>query len=924
MRRRRLLRLLCLLGACWAAGFGAAFGQPAAGPTYTLVVRGVPLREALEALGRLTRIDLVYTSDLVAGKQSYCAGHDMPAEELLACVLAGAGLDYVRSSSGAYVLIEAIQAPPRYGDLAGSVVDRETGAPLPFASVLLADAAAGTTTNEAGLFSFSTLLSGPHRVVVTYVGYETTVDSVWIGPGARARLAVSLQPKEVALAPIVVDGLEQRLPSDGLGAGELSQSDWTAAFSASGDVARAATTLLGVSSEQPLADLHIQGSASGEHLTLLDGVPVRDPVSLGRHLSAFSPLAVERMTVYKAGFGVEMGSHLSGAVAVEHDVGGGEGRHVAFRADPLSFNGRLQTRLRLPGGQHGAAMVALRQSAWDIYRDPGLSSLLRRWGAVDPAIASIWLAENVNPASLVWSTYRPAIAFTDVHVAARLHLSPFRVLHASAYHARSHIGAELTGLNTDRPGDADRLFLTRDEYDWENWAGQVRHSWLLGARSIATVHLRGSLHTSGYTYRGLQAAVPYQLSADRLEHVADSLRPALGAQTGSYEHHRIGEASVQAVLEHSFSPRHHVDAGVTAAHTAARLRVRNGFLLPFAHRSEVWEWSGYVRGRIGLGWQTVLEPGVRLTYVPQRQTLYAEPRLAVRYDRAASRIGPYAVRVAAGLYRQFTNQYELTSSGSSAVIPSILFWLPVDASVAPPRVYHLASEVLLTPARGWSVSLEGYYKAQPRLLTFDYAALAGSYDPPEWGLESQAQDVFVGATSGRAFGGGVRLHREDAWLATTVSYSFGQSLRRFPSRFEGRLQPVPWDEPHRLQLSAEASLGRGFTAGLGWQGGWGRRWAFRRAYYDYLALRHSPVSFGPHDLTDPSAQRLPPYYRFDAGLTYRHAWTHGSVHVRAFVVNVLDRRNVYDWSLERTGNTYGTLERTLPGRQPVLSVRVEY
>ena len=44
---------------------------------------------------------------------------------------------------------------------------------------------------------------------------------------------------------------------------------------------------------------HSNSRRHKQHITLLDGVPVRDPVSLGRYLGAFSPLALNRMTVYQ-------------------------------------------------------------------------------------------------------------------------------------------------------------------------------------------------------------------------------------------------------------------------------------------------------------------------------------------------------------------------------------------------------------------------------------------------------------------------------------------------------------------------------------------------------------------------------------------------------------------------------------------------
>jgi hypothetical protein len=150
------------------------------------------------------------------------------------------------------------------------------------------------------------------------------------------------------------------------------------------------------------------------------------------------------------------------------------------------------------------------------------------------------------------------------------------------------------------------------------------------------------------------------------------------------------------------------------------------------------------------------------------------------------------------------------------------------------------------------------------------------------------------------------------------------ALRQFPGRFDGRLEPVPWNEPHRLQMDVEVALTEALALEVDGQAAWGRRWAFRRAYYDYLALFEEPTSFGSYDLTRPSEQVVPAYYRLDAGLTYERTWARATVSMQAFIVNVFDRNNVYDWSLEQNERGVARLARALPGRHPVFSIRFSY
>ena len=885
----------------WGTGLPDAARAQAPDSTYTLVLRDVPLEQALEELVARTQINLVYDTELVSDQRVFCTGRNRSAEALLRCVLRGAQLDYVRTSAGTYVLIESAQKAARHGFLAGRVVDQQTGEPLPNAHVMLADASTGTATNDSGLFHFSSLLSGTHRVVVTYVGYRTHVGRVWVPPDDGARTRIELRPQPVTSEPLVVTGLQQRLPSAGLGESGFtaSRTDLTGGFGAS-DVARGAGNLMGVSRRSPLAELHIQGGGTGEHQVELDGIPVRNPVSLGQLLGAFSPLAIGRFTVHKAGFGAQHGSHIAGLVSVDHDLSRPTDRFATMRADPVSVNGRVQQPIHLPGGIDGQAMVAGRMSVWDVYRDPALSELLTEWNAVDALLASELLGREIRASALEPRRSQIGVQFSDLHAALRLDLSPFQTLYASAYRGTNEIGADFRTLGSD----AGLSVATRDRYDWSNLGGQVRLEWLMGARTIGSMRVHGSRHVSRYEY--LAGSAP------------DSLAPSPVPD----EANAVNEVGLEAEVDYSLSSQHDVQVGVEAALITSEFSAGNGFIAPIAYDNATWHGAGYVQGERSIGLRMTAEWGTRLTFVPDRRTVYAEPRLALRYDRSTSAIGEYAVRLAGGLYRQFTNRFDLSSTGPTSVVPSIRFWLPVDQSVAPPKAYHAAAEALLMPAPNWTISAEGYYKWQPRILAIDYAELLAASEASA--PRSIVQGDFVAASRGSAFGGSLRLKYEGDRLQGTLSYTLSRSQRTFPSRFNGRTEPTPWNEPHRLSADADIPVIGGLSAHLSWKGVWGRSWGFRQAYYDYFVPESDSDEFGGHDLSDPSAQTLPPLYRWDAGLSYTREWTGVRVKAQAHLINVLDRANEFDWNLSPTDGGLVQGVRTLPGRRPVLSLTVGY
>jgi hypothetical protein len=903
---------LVLLMLALAAGLRRpACAQQSGTKQFTMVLRDVPLKHALEKLVAATEISLAYDSDLARDVRVFCSATSAAPERILRCILNDTDLDFYQTSAGTYVLTASPRQEPRYGRLAGVVVDQATGEPLPHANVLLADAGVGTAANEAGLFAFSSLVSGSHRVVATYVGYETTVDSVRVAPGDSVRQRIALRARPVQAAPVVVNGLQQRLPSQGLGRGELTAEELRASGSVgTPDVARGASSLLGVSLQEPLAGLHIQGGAGGEHQLRLDGMPIRNPVTLGRLLGAFSPLAIERLTAHKAGFGVEHGSRLSGVIAAEHALAPSGDRNLTVQADPLSANGAAQGRWKLPGGRSASAMIAARKSMWGMYSAPVLSRLFRRWHVVDPLLAPGVSGSDGTSSSPAVTQHRADVEFSDVHGAARFRFSPFHTVYASFYRGHNMVNsrAEMPPVTTAAQRPDSLRPMTRDRYHWTNWSGQVRYEWMLGARMMGSLRLHGSRQSLGHGYRMLDLDAA---SATNHSYEVDS----------PYDGNKINEVGLKATLDYSVTSRHHLRGALNIKHIGSQALINNDFFRPLAYESASWQLAGYVRDEFSLGLRTTVTAGTRLTYVADRRTLYAEPRLAVRYDGTHARLGSYAFRLAGGLYRQFTNRLDVGSTGPTAIVPSLRFWLPVDHSLAPPRAFHLAAGALWKPIGRWKLNLELYYKHQPRLLAVDYPALLTTRNGPP---RPMAQTRFVTPTEGRAFGGGFRFRRTGKRIEGELSYSFSNVRRRFPGRFDDRLTPPPWSQPHRLSLKGRFKLTSALTARLRWRGVWGRSWGFRRAYYDYLAPQSAPGDYAPFDLSAPASHTLPPLYRLDAGLTYALAWSGFSLEARLDLLNVLDRRNAFDWSLRPTGDGYEKIARTMPGRRPSLSLRIGY
>lgn len=889
-------------------------------------VEEISLGRALEQLAATTGMSLVYDFTLVEGRQTSCSVENVDPSTLLKCLLEGHPIDYVQTSKGTYVLREAVRESPAWGEVTGFVRDGERGVPLPYAHIRLpqADPVRGTVSDSTGHFQLPKLPPGAHTLVVTRIGYRRHEATLYVPPDGSVHHEATLTPAPIRADSVIVGSDRNGLAGsqrggDQVSAGQLLQ----VGVAQTPDVLTAASSLLGVNTSAPYADLHIQGSDTRGHTLRLDGVPIRNPVSMGRLLGAFSPLALDGVTAYKAGFGVLHGNTRSGTIELEHDLSDRGARYGSLRIDPRSVDARLRGTTSL-GETPVTAMVAGRMSVWDVYRDASLHDLIDRWSTLDPVLASAQSPADSLLTGGLGARTKPNAGFFDVHGAARFEFGSLEHLYVSAYHGGSHLGADLllgqapersgTDLADMSPNRSAVTVPTHDEYAWTNTAAQIRYERPVTGRTMGTVQASVSHYQS--VTRSEVGPLESQASD---EFSTSAVRAAAYGQEGANE---MMEVALDGRLDAAFTPRSGLTVTAGAIVQDSRFRIGNAFAPRLRHRGESIRLTTATEATVGLGSHTTLEGGVRLTSLPSQGRIFAEPRGAVRYEHSAETLGTIGVRVGGGLYRQFTSQYELSRDGATAVVPSTHLWLPVTASLTPSRTYQLAASATWHPSPRWQVNLEGYRKWQPHLLALDYPALRAS--PVQVG-DTPPPSHVLGSSRGRAYGGGLQVEYDGPSIAGSVRYAYSQARRTFPGRFDGRLTPVPWIEPHRVSLRADVPLGAGVAFEVKGEGVWGRRWGYRRSYYAYLTPADLGGAWNRVDLNRPGTHVLSPLYQLDTGLSLTQSWNGLEVKGRLGIANVLNRDNVADWALQpHEDGSVTQWARTLPGRRATVSIQVRY
>ena len=273
-----------------------------------LAYDGAPLRELIADVERRTAWRFLYPDALVAGKRVTLRADAAALPDALGRALAPQGVGVEADGARARILLvpaRPADAPPgttRPPDetaapapvrrvVRGRVVDAETGAPLPFATVTWDGGRRGVAADAAGAFVLT--LPGPDPVELTasFLGYARQTAAPR-GQTATFRLApdIATQPDVVIRAGLVA-------PLDTAWAARLRPGLYDAVAEGGGLSALGVLPAVapgGAFSDGPV----VRGSAADAFEVRLDGAPVYNPQHLFGLVDAFNDDALRAVALY--------------------------------------------------------------------------------------------------------------------------------------------------------------------------------------------------------------------------------------------------------------------------------------------------------------------------------------------------------------------------------------------------------------------------------------------------------------------------------------------------------------------------------------------------------------------------------------------------------------------------------------------------
>ena len=884
-----LLGLVCLLVCLTTALFPpvSATANGLAPPAETDV------RTWIKRLEAETGYRFLYRDALIAGTSVDFTRPPNASDEAVirafGDVLRGKGLELRIDAERKQVLVvRASTEPPEA--ITGVVVDGETGARLPLATVLWLqkDGQAGTATDDAGRFRIRlrTDIPDPLVVRISYIGYGTRTVRIPLTP-PPGDVTIRLQPRET-LAPEIVVQTEALIAGLDTTWQDLLRAERYAPLGES-NALRALQPLPSVGITGAITGgLVVRGSRPDGFQVMLDGAPIYNAHHVFGLFDAFNADALQTVGLYYGVAPATIAAPPGGTLSFRTRTGSQTSQRTTLHASSTAVSATIEGPW---GDGRGSYLVSARRSYLNRASWLGNDQLIEQGLDVDrprEALPPEAIRELAGPVS---RPLEPSAGFYDVHVNAYNERPSGRRITAALYAGADHASQSLAQLarNDGDPNRRFRVDTLRTDDRWGNISGSLSVEEPLSDRSFGRVTVAGTRYFAHYTKGNF---------------VYRSRDPDTGRsqflQGGFSNRNTLTELKVEPRVDLALNDDGIASIGGTAhLYTVAyeEERLRNVPRLAstydadrsaarvdlFAHLDAS---PGPVDLSLGVRTHTFTDGGyVRLS-----------PRLRVRAWPES------VVSVGAGYTRshQFLHRLDIVGETSSAV------WVPSTDAQPPGRVDHLMGGLYLSPRRGPSVQVETYLKAQenvrihdtrPRLRPGDTTVL---FSP--WSVDNEAL----------ARGLEVLLRQEVGPVAATTGYTWSRVDIDPPDR---PAQPAPWDRRHQLTSRLEAAAGA-------WSGG------LTGTYATGVPSDYAQLLPGEPDRMGDTA-------RLDASVQYERAVGNAQLRARIAIYNLTGRDNPWyrtpvpyltreDGFRSPLVTEYAVLDVYDLGRQPSFAVTVTF
>ncbi|MGL2963320.1 TonB-dependent receptor [Flavobacterium sp. RSB2_4_14] len=214
--------------------------------------------------------------------------------------------------------------------LSGTISDIKNNETLIGVNLFIPEIKAGVVTNEYGFYSI-TIPKGNYTIQITYVGYETLVETIVLNNTTKKNFSL-LETGEQLDEVIITEKTATNTRKAEMSVNKLSISTIKKIPVVLGevDIIRALLTLPGVTNAgEGQSGFNVRGGGADQNLILLDEATIFNSSHVFGFFSVFNPDAIKDLKLYKGGIPARYGGRVSSVLDVYQKEGNSNDFHMS-------------------------------------------------------------------------------------------------------------------------------------------------------------------------------------------------------------------------------------------------------------------------------------------------------------------------------------------------------------------------------------------------------------------------------------------------------------------------------------------------------------------------------------------------------------------------------------------------------------------
>lgn len=816
--------------------------------------RNSSLSSVMEQLEEHYQLQISYDFDVLSRITVTQNINGLPLQEALRQLLEPAGFDFLLLS-GREVLVRAkdeSHSSVQHLTLRGEVSDALSGAPLPYAAVLVEAPFSGAESDQNGRFELKVSnMQRPIKLQAQYVGYHPL--SIQLSPEqSREYQKLKLTPQVQEIEQITVSErppvLSNRKDPQSItvNAEQLSRLP---AFMGGNDLFRQMQLLPGISAHDDLsAELNIRGSDGDENMILLDGITLYSISHFFGVFSAINPVMIDEVKLYKNAFPAEYGGRTAGVIEMESKQPVGIGLQGSAELNLLMANAYLTA----PLGKNMGLALSGRITGQDV-ADTRLYGLIHD----DTPLPVRSLGNGTGPGSSVL-TAEPDFNFYDTYARWMWRPSTASSWAASFFYSKDLFNYQYEQQYSRRY--RGNLITTREAYhetaDWANTGFSVQgiQQWSPDLKSevrLSYSAYQNEGHTNTFISMPMQNNSLVTLDNRTLNQVEGmefnwknewALSPK-ESLAGGYNFLR-NEVDVKLEAEQSPLLSRRQSAGQHAL---------------FLEHQKQW----------AKRWKSTL--GLRSTYYQPDGKVYFSPRFQLNYHLNEE----WILKGALSRYNQFLREMNYEDRFGR----SFDFWVLADDLEFPIAHANQAMLGFNWQKKGGELDVEFYTKQTEGVVAF--ALLAPGFNPGSM-TPSQEFDYRLFRGDGHSLGIDILFKKDWGPYSGWLAYTLSKTTQNYPQINRNEPFPAQDDRRHQLKWANMVRLGH-------WELSASYIFASGRPFTDLARFQQQDRR---EVMIEDFITYLPDYHRADAEVGYNFPISSLKARAAVSVFNLFDHDNI--------------------------------